>query len=127
MYFDPPDLDGRMPRVSKWGSGGSGEAVQLALDVGRFQSVSGEAATSDRDARFGQIHLDKIQHQRLVERVTETSRDDLRFEQRSAFEPCEQFANVVRHVYRHPLTYAALVAEGHVAKGLGIFTPSLTL
>jgi hypothetical protein len=19
MYFDPPDLDGRMPRVSKWG------------------------------------------------------------------------------------------------------------
>jgi hypothetical protein len=70
------------------GDRGIGEAVQLALDVGRFQSVSGEAASSDRDALFGQIHLDKIQHQRLVERVTETSRDDHRFEQRSAFEPC---------------------------------------
>jgi hypothetical protein len=53
--------------------------------LGRFQS--GEAASSDEDRRFGQIHLDKIQHQRLVERVIETSRDDLRFGHRSAFEP----------------------------------------
>jgi hypothetical protein len=55
--------------------------------LGRFQS--GEAASSDEDRRFGQIHLDKIQHQRLVERVIETSRDDLRFGHRSAFEPCK--------------------------------------
>ena len=67
--------------------------------LGRFQS--GEAASSDEDRRFGQIHLDKIQHQRLVERVIETSRDDLRFGHRSAFEPCEQLANVVRRAHRH--------------------------
>ena len=51
----------------------------------RFQS--GEAASSDRDRRFGQIHLDEIQHQRLVERVIETCRDDLRFGHRSVFKP----------------------------------------
>jgi hypothetical protein len=102
---------------------GIGEAVQLALDVGCFQSVSGEAASSDRDRRFEQIHLDKIQHQRLVERVIETSRDDLRFGHRSALEPCEQFANVVRHVHRHPLRCVVLEAEGPCGKRTGYFYP----
>ena len=60
----------------------------------RFQS--GEAASSDRDRRFGQIHLDEIQHQRLVERVIETCRDDLRFGHRSVFKPTEQLANLSR-------------------------------
>jgi hypothetical protein len=69
----------------------------------RFQS--GEAASSDRDRRFGQIHLDEIQHQRLVERVIETCRDDLRFGHRSVFKPTEQLANVLRHAHRHPLAY----------------------
>jgi len=71
--------------------------------LGRFQS--GEAASSDRDRRFGQIHLDEIQHQRLVERVIETCRDDLRFGHRSVFKPTEQLANVLRHAHRHPLAY----------------------
>jgi hypothetical protein len=69
--------------------------------LGRFQS--GEAASSDRDRRFGQIHLDEIQHQRLVERVIETCRDNLRFGHRSVFKPTEQLANVLRHAHRHPL------------------------
>ena len=33
--------------------------------------------------------------------VIETSRDDLRFGHGSAFEPCEQLANVVRRAHRH--------------------------
>jgi hypothetical protein len=71
--------------------------------LGRFQS--GEAASSDRDRRFGQIHLDEIQNQRLVERVIETCRDNLRFGHRSVFKPTEQLANVLRHAHRHPLAY----------------------
>jgi hypothetical protein len=98
--------------------------------LGRFQS--GEAASSDEDRRFGQIHLDKIQHQRLVERVIETSRDDLRFGHRSAFEPCEQLANVVRHAHRHPLAnfyatigrrYIVREAEGQVVQKDWVFLP----
>ena len=42
MYFDPPDIDGRMPRVSKWevirhtrtvGAGPSARLSPLSLDV----------------------------------------------------------------------------------------------
>ena len=38
---------------------------------------------------------------RGVMEVIETSRDDLRFGHGSAFEPCEQLANVVRRAHRH--------------------------
>ena len=45
------------------------------------------------------MHLDEVQHQRLVESAIETGLDDLRLGNRTAFEPCEQFENVLRHTH----------------------------
>jgi hypothetical protein len=54
-----------------------------------------------RDGRFAEVHLGKIPHQRLVERLIKTGSNDLRFEQRgNSIEPFEQFAQIsgqIRH------------------------------
>jgi hypothetical protein len=67
-----------------------GEFAQCIASAGR-----------DRDGRFAEVHLGKIPHQRLVERVIQTGRNDLRFEQRgNLIEPFEQFALIsgqIRH------------------------------
>ena len=59
------------------------------------------SAGRDRDGRFAEVHLGKIPHQRLVERVIKTGSNDLRFEQRgNPIEPFEQFAQIsgqIRH------------------------------
>ena len=65
----------------------------------RFSSLAGYYGDYSL-RRFGQIHLDEIQHQRLVAvcDLNQPRRSALRA---GAFEPCEQLANVVRHAHRH--------------------------
>jgi hypothetical protein len=86
-----------------------GEFAQCIASAGR-----------DRDGRFAEVHLGKIPHQRLVERVIQTGRNDLRFEQRrNLIEPFEQFAQIsgqVRHA--NPFT-ARSGCRGSNGKSLG--------
>ena len=86
---------GRQRRSARAGARAhDGEFAQCIASAGR-----------DRDGRFAEVHLGKIPHQRLVERLIKTGSNDLRFEQRAnPIEPFEQFAQISGQIrYAKPL------------------------
>ena len=97
----------------------SGAGSRYAHD-GEFARCIASAGR-DRDGRFAEVHLGKIPHQRLVERLIKTGSNDLRFEQRgNPLEPFEQFAQISGQIRHANPSYRRLRLPRKQWKVLGV-------